>query len=112
MPIIQPGFNYTSKIRILKIGGVCLKISERNWLGSAGGIPPDPAASLILGSGEKCGRDSEPFRNLEILSALNYLFQLFRQFLHIHSNISIQIFHSDIKIISFNNGKNFFELLP
>ncbi|KKT15035.1 MAG: hypothetical protein UW83_C0008G0012 [Parcubacteria group bacterium GW2011_GWD1_44_9] len=23
-------------------GGVCLKISERNWLGSAGGIPPTP----------------------------------------------------------------------
>ena len=22
--------------------GVCLKISERNWLGSAGGIPPTP----------------------------------------------------------------------
>jgi len=26
----------------LEIGGVCLKISERNWLGSAGGIPPTP----------------------------------------------------------------------
>jgi hypothetical protein len=26
----------------VKLGGVCLKISERNWLGSAGGIPPDP----------------------------------------------------------------------
>ncbi|OGZ38319.1 MAG: hypothetical protein A3F21_02945 [Candidatus Portnoybacteria bacterium RIFCSPLOWO2_01_FULL_38_39] len=24
------------------MGGVCLKISERNWLGSAGGIPPTP----------------------------------------------------------------------
>jgi len=26
----------------VKIGGVCLKISERNWLGLAGGIPPTP----------------------------------------------------------------------
>jgi|GEM_PF-3590593 len=27
---------------IFPTGGVCLKISERNWLGSAGGIPPTP----------------------------------------------------------------------
>ncbi|TAL49511.1 recombinase family protein, partial [Patescibacteria group bacterium] len=29
--------------REVSIGGVCLKISERNWLGSAGGIPPTPS---------------------------------------------------------------------
>jgi hypothetical protein len=36
----------------VKLGGVCLKISERNWLGSAGGIPPHaplpPAAPVRL----------------------------------------------------------------
>src|SRR3989344_4627751 len=38
-PVELPSI-YIPELKNLVNGGVCLKISERNWLGSAGGIPP------------------------------------------------------------------------
>jgi len=52
-PAASPG-------RVTFLSGVCLKISERNWLGSAGGIPPPhpPSARLAL---NRSGKDDFKF---------------------------------------------------
>ena len=107
-------------------GGVCLKISERNWLGSAGGIPPHtqyernlPSARLALPARPKFlseGGNRSGKNDFKFFFGGKFLYLSFREergglFSYILINASTDVFATALPITSSGRSLSFLNLM-